>query len=71
MDQIESARKTTNQEWHEISTVVEMAEQGPEWWNDSRIPLLAIPRVTTCIRENRCATFINMELAIDLVNGSP
>jgi hypothetical protein len=71
MDQIESARKTTSREWRDIAAVVEVAEQGPEWWNDSRIPLLAIPRVTTCIPENRCATFSNMELAIDLVNGGP
>ena len=71
MDQIQSARKTTSREWRDIASVVEVAEQGPEWWNDSRIPLLAIPRVTTCIPENRCATFINMELAIDLVNGGP
>ena len=71
MDQIESARKTTSREWRDIATVVEVAEQGPEWWNDSRIPLLALPRVTTCISENRCATFINMELAIDLLNGGP
>jgi hypothetical protein len=71
MDQIESARKITSREWRDIAAVVEVAEQGPEWWNDSRIPLLAIPRVTTCIPEKRCATFINMELAIDLVNGGP
>jgi hypothetical protein len=71
MDQIESARKTTSQEWRDIAAVVEVAEQGPEWWNDSRIPLLAIPRVTTCIPEKRCATFSNMELAIDLINGGP
>jgi len=71
MDQIESARKTTSQEWRNIAAVVEVAEQGPEWWNDSRIPLLAIPRVTTCIPENRCATFSNMEFAIDLINGGP
>lgn len=71
MDQIEAAMKTTSREWRDIATVVEVAEQGPEWWNDSRIPLLALPRVTTCISENRCATFINMELAIDLVNGGP
>jgi hypothetical protein len=71
MDQIEDARKITNREWPDIAAVVEVAEQGPEWWNDSRMPLLALPRVTACIPENRCATYINMELAIDLVNGGP
>ena len=71
MNQIESARRMTSREWPDIAAVVEVAKQGPEWWNDSRIPLLALPRVTTCIPENRCATFINLELAIDLVNGGP
>ena len=71
MDQIEDAMEITNREWPDIAAVVEVAEQGPEWWNDSRIPLLALPRVTTCISENRCAAFINMELAIDLLNGGP
>jgi hypothetical protein len=71
MDQIEDARKITSREWPDIAAVVKVAEQGPEWWNDNRIPLLALPRVTTCIPENRCATYINMELAIDLVNGGP
>jgi hypothetical protein len=71
MDQIEDARRITSREWLDIAAVVEVAEQGSEWWNDSRIPLLALLRVTTCIPENRCATFINMELAIDLVNGGP
>ena len=71
MDQIAAARQTTNREWPDIAAVVEVAEQGPEWWNDSRIPLLALPRVTTCISENRCATFINMELAIDMALGGP
>jgi hypothetical protein len=69
MDQIVAARETTNREWPDITTVVEVAEQGPEWWNNNRIPLLALPRVTTCIPENRCATFINMELAIDTMLG--
>jgi len=71
MDQIEDARKITSREWPNIAAVVEVAEQGPEWWNDNRIPLLALPRVTTCMPENRCATYINMELTIDLVNGGP
>ena len=71
MDQTAAARKTTNREWPDIAAVVEVAERGPEWWNDSRIPLLAIPRVTTCIPETGCATYINMELAIDMVNGGP
>jgi hypothetical protein len=71
MDQIAVARQITNREWLDIATVVEVAQQGPEWWNDSRIPLLALPRVTTCISENKCATFINMELAIDMALGGP
>ena len=71
MDQIEDARKITSREWPNIAAVVEVAEQGREWWNDNRIPLLALPRVTTCMPENRCATYINMELTIDLVNGGP
>lgn len=71
MDQITAARQTTSQNWPDIAAVVEFAEQGPEWWNDSRIPLLALPRVTTCISENRCATFINMELVIDMALGGP
>lgn len=71
MGQIAAARQTTNQNWPDIAAVVELAEQGPEWWNDSRIPLFALPRVTTCISENRCATFINMELAIDMALGGP
>jgi hypothetical protein len=71
MDQIAAARETTNREWPDIAAVVEVAEQGPEWWNDSRIPLLALPRLTTCIPEKGCATYINMELAIDMVNGGP
>lgn len=71
MDQIAAARQTTSQNWTDIAAIVELAEQGPEWWNDSRLPLLALPRVTTCISENRCATFINMELAIDMALGGP
>jgi hypothetical protein len=71
MDQIAAARETTNREWPDIAAVVELAKQGPEWWNDSRIPLLAVPRVTTCIPGTGCATYINMELAIDMVNGGP
>lgn len=71
MDQIAAARDTTNREWPDIAAVVELAEHGPEWWNDSRIPLLAIPRLTTCIPGTGCATYINMELAIDMVNGGP
>jgi hypothetical protein len=71
MDQIAAARQTTNQNWPDIAAVSELAEQGPEWWNDSHIPLLALPRVTSCISENRCATFINMELAIDMALGDP
>ena len=71
MNQIEAARKTTNGEWPDIATVVEVAEKGTEWWNDSRIPLLALPRLTTCIPENRCATFIDMQLTIDMALGGP
>ena len=71
MDQIAEARKITNREWPDLAAVVELTKQGPEWWNDSRIPLLALPRLMTCIPENICATYINMELAIDLVNGGP
>jgi hypothetical protein len=71
MDQIAAARQTTGQNWTDIAAIVELAEQGPEWWNDSRLPLFALPRVTTCISENRCATFINMELAIDMALGGP
>jgi len=71
MDQIAEARQITSQEWPDIMTIVETAEKGPEWWNDSRIPLIALPRVTTCVSENKCATFINMELAIDTVNSGP
>lgn len=71
MDQIAVARQTTSQNWPDIAAVVELAEQGPEWWNDRRVPLLSLPRVTTCISENRCATFINMELAIDMALGGP
>ena len=71
MDQIAAARQTTSQNWPDTAAVVELAEQGPEWWNDSRIPLLALPRVTTCISESRCATFINTELAIDMALGGP
>ena len=71
MNQIEAARKTTNREWPDIATVVEVAEKGTEWWNDSRIPLLALPRLTTCIPENRCATFIDMQLTIDIALGGP
>lgn len=71
MDQIEDAREITNQEWPDIAAVVELAEQGPEWWNDSRIPLLALPNLMTCIPGTGCYTYINMELAIDMVNGGP
>ena len=71
MDQIAAARETTNREWPDIAAVVEVAEQGPEWWNDSRIPLLALPRVTTCIPGTGCATYINMELVIDTMIGGP
>ena len=71
MDQITAARETTNQEWPDIAAVVEVAEQGPEWWNDNRIPLLALPNLMTCIPGTGCYTYINMELAIDMVNGGP
>lgn len=69
MDQIAAARETTNREWPDISAVMEIAEQGPEWWNDSRIPLIALPNLMTCIPGTGCYTYINMELAIDMVNG--
>jgi hypothetical protein len=71
MDQIADAREITNQEWSDISAVVELAEEGPEWWNDSRIPLLALPNLMMCNPGTGCYTYINMELAIDTVNGGP
>ena len=71
MDQIVAARETTNREWPDIAAVVQLAEQGPEWWNDSRIPLLALPNLMTCNPGTGCYTYINMELAIDMVNGGP
>ena len=71
MDQIENAREITNREWPDIAAVVKLAEEGPEWWNDSRIHLLALPNLMTCIPGAGCYTYINMELAIDMVNGGP
>jgi hypothetical protein len=70
MNQIVAARKITSREWSDITRVVEVAsDQGPDWWNNPNIPLFVLPRITTCIPETGCATYANMELAIDTLNG--